>query len=186
MRRLRELRGRGRRPRRASASSAQYVPPGPLPGKDRYVDMDRSIPLVTAPPRARRPRPPTTPPDDLGRAYRGYRGTRLPPRAQITLEKHPAGAWSAGGARRFEDEEPRFYEKAQSSRGGHPSLYLADLPRGPAADARAASTTLPESRARRGRRNQRPARRVRNDDVKLERAAVQRRAVGEAILGATV
>ena len=127
----------------------------------------------------------TAPADDL-EDYRAYRvsaaeGTRLR-RAQNYLEKHPAGAWSAEVRAAFEDEEPRFYEKAQSSREGI-RRYLADLPRGPHADAALHLLIALESSVEEAELND-LARRVRNDDAKLERAAVQRRAVGEAILGA--
>lgn len=130
-------------------------------------------------------RPMTAPSDDL-EDYRAYRvaaaeGTRLA-RAQTYLERHPDGAWSAEVRAAFEEEEPRFYEKSQGSREGV-RRYLADLPRGPHADAAlqlliALQSSVDEAELRD------IARRVRNEDARLERAAQQRRAVGEAILGA--
>lgn len=127
----------------------------------------------------------TAPSDDL-EDYRAYRiaaaeGTRLK-RAQAYLEKHPGGTWSEEVKAAFDDEEPRFYEKAQTSRSGIRG-YLADLPHGPHSDAAlhlliALDSSLEEAELTD------LARRVRNDDAKLERAAQQRRAVGEAILGA--
>lgn len=123
--------------------------------------------------------------DDL-EDYRAYRvaaaeGTRLA-RAQRYLEKHPKGTFCGEVRAAFEDEEPRFYEKAQTSREGI-RRYLADLPHGPHADAAlhlliAFDSSLEEAELRD------LARRVRYEDAKLERAAQQRRAVGEAILGA--
>ncbi len=123
--------------------------------------------------------------DDL-EDYRAYRiaaaeGTRLK-RAQEYLEKHPNGAWSEEVRATFDEEEPRFYEKAQSSRQGIRN-YLGDLPRGPHADAALHLLIALDSSIEEAELND-LARRVRNDDAKLERAAQQRRAVGEAILGA--
>jgi len=127
----------------------------------------------------------TAPPDDLEdyRSYRiaAYPGTRLA-RAQTYLEKHPNGAFSAEVRSAFDDEEPRFYEKAQSSKEGI-RRYLADLPHGPHADAALHLLIALESSIEEAELND-LARRVRNGDAKLERAAQQRRAVGEAILGA--
>jgi hypothetical protein len=127
----------------------------------------------------------TAPPGDL-EDYRAYRvaaaeGTRLK-RALEYLDKHPNGAWAPEVKAAFDDEEPRFYERAQASRQGVRN-YLADLPNGPHADAAlqllvALESSLEEAELRD------IARRVRNEDARLERAAVQRRAVGEGILGA--
>jgi hypothetical protein len=123
--------------------------------------------------------------DDL-EDYRAYRiaaaeGTRLK-RAQQYLENHPNGAWSEDVRASFEEEEPRFYEKAQASRQGI-RRYLADLPHGPHAEAALHLLIALEGDAEDAELRD-IARRVRNEDARLERASQQRRAVGEAILGA--
>lgn len=123
--------------------------------------------------------------DDL-EDYRAYRvaaaeGTRLK-RAQAYLERHPSGAWFDEVKAVWDDEEPKYFEQAQESRRGVRN-YLADLPHGPHADAATHLLVAFESSIEDAELND-LARRVRNDDAKLERAAVQRRAVGEAILGA--
>jgi hypothetical protein len=123
--------------------------------------------------------------DDLAdyRAFRvaGAEGTRLA-RAKKYLERHPKGAFTDEVKAVFEEEEPRFFETAQATREGA-RRYLADLPDGPhAAAALALLTALDVDMQDAELRD--IARRVRYDDAKLEAAAVQRRAVGEAILGA--
>ena len=82
----------------------------------------------------------------------------------------------------FDEEEPRFFEASQATHEGA-RRYLADLPDGPHAGAALAlltalGTSMQDAELRD------IARRVRYEDAKLESAAVQRRAVGEAILGA--
>jgi hypothetical protein len=118
--------------------------------------------------------------------YRAFRvaaadGTRLA-RAKTYLERHPRGAFAAEVRAAFEDEEPRYFERAQRTREGV-RRYLADLPAGPHAEAafallRALESTLEDAELRD------IARRARYDDAKLEAAAVQRRAVGASVLGA--
>jgi hypothetical protein len=117
------------------------------------------------------------------RAFRvaGAEGTRLA-RAQTYLARHPKGAFADEVRTAFENEEPRFFEASQATHEGV-RRYLADLPEGPHATAALAlltalGTNMQEAELRD------IARRVRYDDAKLESAAVQRRAVGETILGA--
>ncbi len=124
-------------------------------------------------------------PSDLEdyRAFRvaGAEGTRLA-RAKTYLERHPKGAFAEEVRGAFEDEEPRFFETSQATHEGA-RRYLADLPDGPhAAAALALLTALGSSMQDAELRD--IARKARYDDAKLESAAVQRRAVGEAILGA--
>jgi hypothetical protein len=125
------------------------------------------------------------PPDDLEdyRAYRvaAYRGTRLA-RAQTYLERHPEGSFAEEVRAAFEDEEPRYFADAQESREGV-RRYLADLPRGPHADAAIAMLIALGSNMQDAELAD-LARKVRFEDSKLESAAVQRRAVAETILGA--
>lgn len=125
------------------------------------------------------------PPNDLEdyRAYRvaAYRGTRLA-RAQRYLERHPDGAFAEEVRAAFEEEEPRYFQAAQESREGV-RRYLADLPRGPHADAAVAMLIALESNMQDAELAD-LARKVRFEDAKLESAAAQRRAVGETILGA--
>jgi hypothetical protein len=125
------------------------------------------------------------PPNDLEdyRAYRvaAYRGTRLA-RAQKYLERHPDGSFAEEVRTAFDEEEPRYFSEAQESRDGI-RRYLADLPRGPHADAAVAMLIALESNMQDAELAD-LARKVRFEDSKLESAAVQRRAVGESILGA--
>ena len=124
------------------------------------------------------------PPNDLEdyRAYRvaAYRGTRLA-RAQRYLERHPEGTFAEEVRAVFEDEEPKYFAEAQESREGV-RRYLADLPKGPHADAAVAMLIALESNMQDAELAD-VARKVRFEETKLESAAVQRRAVGEAILG---
>jgi len=118
--------------------------------------------------------------------YRAFRvaaaeGTRLA-RAKKYLERHPKGAFADEVKNAFENEEPRFFENAQATREGA-RRYLADLPDGPHATAALALLTALDSTMQDAELRD-IARRSRYDDAKLEAAAVQRRAVGEAILGA--
>lgn len=125
------------------------------------------------------------PPNDLEdyRAYRvaAYRGTRLA-RAQVYLERHPEGTFADEVRTAFEQEEPRYFQEAQESREGV-RRYLADLPRGPHADAAVAMLIALESNMQDAELAD-LARKVRFEDAKLESAAIQRRAVGETIIGA--
>lgn len=125
------------------------------------------------------------PPNDLEdyRAYRvaAYRGTRLA-RAQAYLERHPDGAFAEEVRAAFEEEEPKYFAQAQESRDGV-RRYLADLPRGPHADAAVAMLIALESDMQDAELRD-LARKVRFEETKLESAAVQRRAVPETILGA--
>lgn len=117
------------------------------------------------------------------RAFRvaGAEGTRLA-RAKKYLERHPKGAFAGEVKALFEEEEPRYFEAMQASREGA-RRYLADLPDGPHATAALALLTALGSTMQDAELSD-IARRVRYEDAKLEAAAVQRRAVGEAILGA--
>ncbi len=118
--------------------------------------------------------------------YRAFRvasapGTRLA-RAQKYLDQHPRGAFATEVRAAWEDEEPRYFARAQASQEGA-RRYLVDLPDGPhAAAALALLTALGSTMQDAELRD--IARKSRYDDAKLETAAVQRRAVGEAILGA--
>ena len=128
-------------------------------------------------------RPMLAPPDDL-EDYRAFRvaaaeGTRLA-RAKRYIDRHPTGTWLREVRAAFDEEEPRYFDRAQASREGI-RRYLADLPEGPHADAALAllvafGSSMQDAELRD------IARRVRYEDTKLEAAAVQRRAVGEAIL----
>jgi len=117
------------------------------------------------------------------RAFRvaGAEGTRLA-RAKAYVERHPKGAFVAEVKTAFDEEEPRYFEKAQGSREGA-RRYLADLPEGPHAAAALALLTALESNMQDAELRD-VARRVRYEDAKLEAAAQQRKAVGEAILSA--
>lgn len=130
-------------------------------------------------------RPALAPPGDL-EDYRAFRvasaqGTRLA-RAKRYLDRHPKGTFADEVRRAFEQEEPLYFEQAQASREGI-RRYLADLPEGPHSEAAVAllvafGSSMQDAELRD------LARRVRLEDAKLEAAAVQRRAVGEAILSA--
>ena len=132
-----------------------------------------------------RSRSSTAPSDDL-EDYRSYlrrggvEGTRLK-RAQRYLEKHPNGAWSTEVRAAFDEEEPRFYEKAQSSHEGI-RRYLADLPQGVHTPTPRSIfiVALGSSRAPR-RRSEAPRscapRALERRREARKRAAVQRRAV---------
>jgi hypothetical protein len=117
------------------------------------------------------------------RAFRvaGAEGTRLA-RAKRYLERHPKGAFVDEVRAAFDDEEPHFFERASASREGA-RRYLADLPDGPHAAAAFALLTALESSMQDAELRD-IAQKARHDDAKLETAAVQRRAVGEAVLGA--
>jgi hypothetical protein len=131
-------------------------------------------------------RPMVAPSGDL-EDYRAFRvaaapGTRLA-RAKRYLERHPTGSFATEVRAAFVEEEPRYFERAQGSREGA-RRYLADLPDGPHATAALALLSALESSMQDAELRD-VARRSRYDDAKLEAAAVQRRAVGESILGAT-
>jgi hypothetical protein len=127
----------------------------------------------------------TAPSADLEdyRAFRvaGALGTRLA-RAKTYLERHPKGTFAEEVQAAFDEEEPRYFEAAQASREGA-RRYLADLPNGPHAEAALALLTALESNMQDAELRD-IARRVRYEDAKLEAAAQQRKAVGEAILTA--
>ncbi|MBX3186890.1 MAG: hypothetical protein KF819_07745 [Labilithrix sp.] len=127
----------------------------------------------------------TASPGDLEdyRAYRvaGAQGTRLA-RAKQYLDRHPTGAFAVEVRAVFDEEEPLYFERSQGTREGV-RRYLADLPDGPHAPAAIALLTALESNMQDAELRD-IARKVRYEDAKLEAAAVQRRAVGEAILGA--
>ncbi len=118
--------------------------------------------------------------------YRAFRvaaaeGTRLS-RAKRYIDLHPNGTWIREVRAAFEAEEPRYFEEAQASREGI-RRYLADLPDGPHADA-ALSLLIAFGSSMQDAELRDIARHVQYEDAKLEAAAVQRRAVGEAILAA--
>lgn len=117
------------------------------------------------------------------RAFRvaAYEGTRLA-RAQTYIAKHPQGAFIDEVKAAFEEEEPLFFAQSQSTREGV-RRYLADLPSGPHASAAVALLGAFESSMKDAELLD-IARKVRFEDSKLEAAAVQRRAVGELVLGA--
>jgi hypothetical protein len=130
-------------------------------------------------------RPMLAPPDDL-EDYRAFRvaaadGTRLA-RAARYLARHPKGVFAEEVRAAFDEEEPRYFERAQGSREGI-RRYLADLPAGPHADA-ALALLVAFGSSMKDAELEDLARRVRYEDAKMEAAAVQRRAVGEAILAA--
>lgn len=118
--------------------------------------------------------------------YRAFRvaaapGTRLA-RAATYLDRHPRGRFADEVRAVYEEEEPRFFAESQRSRRGA-MRYLVDLPHGPHADAavamlRAFDVDMREAELRD------VAAKVRADEARLESAAVQRRQVGETILGA--
>ena len=115
------------------------------------------------------------------RAFRvaGHEGVRLA-RASRYLEAHPSGAWADEVRATFNREEPLYFEASTASRA-KTSEYLADLPRGPHAQAAiellAAFDTHVEDVA-----TARLLRNARHTEAVLERANAQRRAVGEHIL----
>ncbi|CAN5785728.1 hypothetical protein BH11MYX4_BH11MYX4_63100 [soil metagenome] len=118
--------------------------------------------------------------------YRAFRvasapGTRLA-RAKTYLDQHPRGAFADEVRAAWEEEEPRYFERAQASQEGA-RRYLVDLPDGPHAAAALALLTALGSPMQDAELRD-IARKSRYDDAKLEAAAVQRRAVGESILGA--
>jgi hypothetical protein len=121
--------------------------------------------------------------DDLAdyRAFRvaAHEGTRLA-RAQRYLEAHPAGAWADEVRAIFEAEEPKFFEAASLSRD-ETREYLADLPRGPHAEAAVILLTAFDRRIE-DEATARMLRDARRTESMLDRANAQRRAVGETIL----
>jgi|CXWL01.1.fsa_nt_gi hypothetical protein len=126
----------------------------------------------------------TAAPGDL-EDYRAFRvaaaeGTRLA-RAKRYLDRHPAGAFAEEVRGVFDAEEPIFFEKAQRSRDAALG-YVADLPDGPHAAAAVALLTALDSSMQDAELRD-VARKSMVDDARLETAATQRRAVGEAILG---
>src|ERR1700722_6068163 len=75
------------------------------------------------------------------RAFRiaAHEGVRLA-RAQRYVERHPRGMWVDEGRRAFDQEEPAYLDRASETRA-KTSEYLADLPRGPHAEAAIALLT---------------------------------------------
>jgi len=125
------------------------------------------------------------PSDDL-EDYRAFRvaaaeGTRVA-RAKRYIERHPKGTWIKEVRAAYEEDEPRYFARAQASREGI-RRYLADLPDGPHAEA-ALALLVAFGSSMQDAELLDIARQVRFEDSKLEAAAVQRRAVGEAILSA--
>ena len=116
--------------------------------------------------------------------YRAFRvaaaeGTRLA-RARRYLDLHPNGAFAGEVRAVFDEEEPRWYAEAKGSRAGV-RRYLVDLPGGPHVAA-AESLLVAYSSSMREAELADLAQNVRIDDARLEAAAAQRRAVGEAVL----
>jgi hypothetical protein len=144
-----------------------------------------ALPLLAAMTGCSTLRPMVAPPNDL-EDYRAFRvaaaeGTRLA-RAKRYLERHPKGTWAREVQASFAEEEPRYFEQAQASREGI-RRYLADLPDGPHADA-ALSLLMAFGSSMQDAELRDIARQVDFEDAKLEAAAVQRRAVGDAVLSA--
>lgn len=118
--------------------------------------------------------------------YRAFRvaaapGTRLA-RAAHYLDRHPHGVFADEVQDAFDREEAAYFARAQTDAAAARE-YLADLPRGPHADAavallRALGSSVEDAEL------QDIATRVRHEDVRFEFAAEQRRRVGEAVLGA--
>ena len=119
--------------------------------------------------------------------YRAFRvaaaeGTRLA-RAKTYLERHPKGAFADEVSGRLRGGGAALLRARAGDRARASRRYLADLPDGPHADA-ALALLIALGSSMQDAELRDIARRVRYDDAKLEAAAVQRRAVGEAILGA--
>ncbi len=116
------------------------------------------------------------------RAFRvaAHEGVRLS-RAQHYLDAHPSGAWASEVRAAFDAEEPRYFEAATASRA-KTSEYLTDLPHGPHAAAAIALLTAFDTKVE-DIATARLLRDARRTEAKLERASVQRRGIGETILG---
>ena len=110
-----------------------------------------------------------------------HEGTRLK-RAQTYLARHPNGSFAVDVRKAFEIEELAYFAKAQASQEAA-RRYLADLPDGPHAPAALALLVAFDSSMEDAELRD-LARKVRYEDVTLEAAAKQRRAVGDAILSA--
>lgn len=117
------------------------------------------------------------------RAFRvaAHEGTRLR-RAQAYLTEHPNGRFAAEVRAAFETEEPKYFAAAQTDRE-YARRYLADLPNGPHADAALALLIAFDSSMQDAELKD-IARRMLYEDAKMETAARQRRAIGEAIFTA--
>jgi hypothetical protein len=120
------------------------------------------------------------------RDYRAFRlaetrGIRLE-RAFHYLETHPEGAWAAEVGTAFHEEEPLYYEAAQSTRE-LTSEYLAHLPRGPHAAQAIVLLTAFDTKVETAEMD-RLLREARRSEGVLARASEQRQKVTEAILGA--
>jgi hypothetical protein len=115
------------------------------------------------------------------RAYRiaAHEGVRLA-RAQRYLDAHPRGTWVTEVREALQEEEPQYFEASTSSRE-KTSEYLADLPRGPHAEAAIALLTAFDTHVE-DVETARLMREARTSEAKLERSSAQRRAVGETIL----
>lgn len=116
--------------------------------------------------------------------YRAYRaaahwGTRLR-RAQEYLRAHPDGAFAAEVREVWEREEPEYFERAKLSRA-RASEYLQSLPNGPHAAAAVVILTTFDRRMEDIQMDE-LLRDARHTEATLERAAAQRRALGEALL----
>jgi hypothetical protein len=122
--------------------------------------------------------------DDLAdyRAFRvaAHEGVRLA-RAERYLEAHPFGAWAAEVRSAFEEEEPLYFERATTTRA-KTSEYLADLPRGPHADAALALLAAFDRKVE-DVATERLVRDARRTEAMLQRSSEQRRALNDAILG---
>jgi hypothetical protein len=119
--------------------------------------------------------------------YRSFRvalreGVRLS-RASLYLDAHPRGTWTAEVRAAFDAEEPAYFEACKGSRAGVRE-YLVDLPRGPHAGAAFALLVAYDAKVE-DIETARLMQGARRTEAQLEAAAARRRAVGEAILGAT-
>lgn len=129
-------------------------------------------------------RPITASNDDLAdyRAFRvaAHEGVRLAA-AQRYVENHPRGAWAEEVRVAFAEEEPVYFERASETRA-KTSEYLASLPRGPHATAAIALLTAFDTHVE-DLETDRMLKNARRMEASLEHASLQRRALGETILG---
>lgn len=110
-----------------------------------------------------------------------HAGTRLA-RAQTYLGRHPKGVYATEVKALYDEEEPRYFDRAKATPEGARD-YLASLPNGPHASA--ASASLREAYERSDEiALDREIREGRVAEARFQRARQARRAVGTAILDA--